>query len=190
MTRRIPLLPPSRLDEPQRAVYDAVAGGPRAQGVQHFALTDADGALRGPFNAFLLQPAVGGALQELGAAIRYRGLLSDREREIAILLVAAHADSAFERESHEAIARGIGFTDDELRALRNSGPDGFAGREASVAVVTAALLGGDLDDDAWAHAERDLGAAIVFELTTLVGYYSTLAMQLRVFRAEDYGFTP
>ena len=53
----------------------------------------------------LRSPAVGTAQQELGAAIRYRTRFTDRMRELAILLVAARWDSAFERESHEAIAR-------------------------------------------------------------------------------------
>ena len=42
---------------------------------------------------------MGAALQDLGAAVRYRTGLTDRVREMAILLVAAHWDSAFERSS-------------------------------------------------------------------------------------------
>ncbi|HEY0949418.1 MAG TPA: hypothetical protein VGD85_04425, partial [Nocardioides sp.] len=53
--------------------------------------------------AGLLSPAVGDALQRLGAAVRYRTALPDRAREMAILLVAARWDSAFEREAHEAV---------------------------------------------------------------------------------------
>ncbi len=50
--------------------------------------------------------------------------------------------------------------------------------------MTAALLDGDLDDDLWDEASTTLGAEVVFELTVLVGYYATLALQLRVFRVE------
>ena len=35
-----------------------------------------------------------------------------------------------------------------------------------------------------AGASVALGADVVFELTVLVGYYATLALQLRVFRVE------
>lgn len=66
MAPRIRPMPPADLDAEQRALYDAITGGPRASGPQHFALTSDDGALRGPFDAFLLSPAVGGALQGLG----------------------------------------------------------------------------------------------------------------------------
>jgi 4-carboxymuconolactone decarboxylase len=48
--------------------------------------------------------------------------------------------------------------------------------------VRALVQDGDLDDGQYAEAVAALGEAGVFELTTLVGYYATLALQLRVFR--------
>lgn len=185
MAPRIRPRPPTELTDEQRALYEAIAGGPRAQGPQHFALTAPDGSLRGPFDALLLSPPVGTALQELGAAIRYRTHLSDRQRELAILLVAARWDSAFEREAHEAIARAIGFPDDELAAIRASDATGFTGADAVVGRTVRGLLDGDLDDAQWAEASAALGVEVVFELTSLVGYYATLALQLRVFRVGD-----
>src|SRR6478609_9917454 len=126
MAGRVHPFTPESLTGAQRDLYDAIAGGPRAQGPQHFALTRPDGSLRGPFNALLLAPALGGALQDVGAAIRYRGALSDRAREIAILLVAAHWDSAFEREAHEAVGAAAGLSDAELGALRRGDAGVFA----------------------------------------------------------------
>jgi len=184
MAGRVHPFTPDALMGAQRDLYDAIAGGPRAQGPQHFALTRDDGSLRGPFNALLLAPDLGAALQDVGAAIRYRGALSDRAREIAILLVAAHWDSAFEREAHEAVGAAAGLTDAELFALRAGETSAFSEDEGLVARVTAALLDGDLDDDLWQAASVALGAEVVFELTVLVGYYATLALQLRVFRVE------
>lgn len=175
---------PDELNGTQRALYDAIAHGPRASGPQHFALTAADGSLRGPFNALLLSPAVGTAVQELGAAIRYRTRLDDRTRELAILLVAARWDSAFEREAHEAIARALGVTDDEIAALRAERAEVFSGREQVVVRTVLALLDGDLDDGQWDAASEVLDEETLFELTTLVGYYATLALQLRVFRVD------
>ena len=93
---RLPRLAPEALTGDQRALYDAITSGPRAQGPQHFALAAQDGTLNGPFNALLYSPALGEALQEVGAAVRYRTGLTDRARELAILLVAARWHSAFE----------------------------------------------------------------------------------------------
>lgn len=184
MTQRIPRLRPDQLDPEQGRLYDAIAGGPRAAGPQHFALTEADGGLRGPFNAFLLAPPLGDAVQSLGSALRYRGDLPDRAREIAILLIARHWGSAFEQEAHEGVGRAAGLSDDELGELRCGRIDGFSGVEGVVARVTVALLAGELDDAAWREAEAGIGAAGVFEVSTLVGYYGMLALQLRIFRTE------
>lgn len=186
MSPRLRPFLPADLDDARRAVHDAVAGGRRAQGPQAFPLVDADGALRGPFNAFLLAPALGGPLQELGAAVRYRTALPDRAREIAVLVVATVQGSAFERAAHEAVGRTVGLTDDELQALRENRFDGFPGTEAVVA-RTAHLLAvaGDLDDVRYAAAVDALGEAGLFELLTLVGYYALLALQLRVFRVDE-----
>lgn len=179
---RIPPLAPGVLSDEQSRLYESIAGGPRAQGPQHFALTRDDGSLRGPFNAFLLSPGMGQTVQELGAAIRYRGTLDDRTREIAILLVAARWGSAFEQEAHEAVGRAQGIEEATITALRRQDVAGLAGAERSAADIVIALLDGDLDDAAWQRANDAVGAATIFELTCLVGYYSMLALQLRVFR--------
>lgn len=180
---RLAKLTPGSLGADQRAVYDAIAGGRRAQGPQLFRLVDADGGLEGPFNAFLLQPRLGGALQAVGSAVRYETSLTDRAREIAILVVAAHWDSAFEWYAHEAVGRHVGLTDDELAALREQRFDLLPARERVVARTAALLLShADLDDAAYDEAAAALGLDGLFELLTLVGYYAALALQMRVFR--------
>jgi 4-carboxymuconolactone decarboxylase len=212
---RIPKLEPAALDEDQRALYDAIAGGRRAQGPQLFRLTDSEGRLEGPFNAFLLQPRLGSALQALGSAVRYDTGLDDRCREIAILVVAAHWESEFEWYAHEAVGRSVGLGDAELAAVRDgryteltaardgrraardgrsaardgrsAARDGrsaaLAIREAVVARTVAALVArGDLGDAEYREAVDHIGTPGLFELLTLVGYYATLALQLRVFR--------
>jgi 4-carboxymuconolactone decarboxylase len=104
---RIPKLAPSSLDDEQRSLYDAIAGGRRAQGPQLF----------------------------------------------------------------------------QLAAARDGRHVALAGREAVVARTVAALVERcDLDDAEYREATEVVGTAGLFELLTLVGYYATLALQLRVFR--------
>ena len=180
---RIPKLAPSSLNGEQRALYDMIAGGRRAQGPQLFRLADSAGRLEGPFNAFLLQPRLGAALQALGTAVRYDTGLDDRCREIAILIVAGHWRSAFEWHAHEAVGRSVGLGDAELAAVRDGSYGALAGREAVVARTVAALvLREDLSETEYREAVDHVGEAGLFELLTLVGYYATLALQLRVFR--------
>ncbi|MEU4571610.1 carboxymuconolactone decarboxylase family protein [Nonomuraea sp. NPDC023979] len=176
MTRLRPM-PPAGLDPDARTLYDRIVAGPRG-----LSMVGDGGALAGPFNAMLLSPALGDPLQELGAAVRYRSALPGRCRELAILVVAAHWDSAFERRVHEGLAAGLGFTAAELAAIRVGEPLDLADpQEAAVLRVTRALVArGDVDDDEYAL----LPEPMLFELTTLTGYYATLALQLRVFRAS------
>jgi 4-carboxymuconolactone decarboxylase len=180
---RLPRFVPGALTPSQSELYESIAGGPRAQGPQHFALTAPDGSLNGPFNALLVSPELGGAIQELGAAVRYRTGLTAREREIAILIVATHWQSAFEIMAHEAVGRAAGLTDAELATIAAGDvPELADEHELLAAQVTHALARGDVDDVLWAAATAVLDDVTVFELTTLVGYYALLALQLRVFR--------
>jgi 4-carboxymuconolactone decarboxylase len=175
---------PGELDVEQRALYDSITGGPRGQGPQLFPLVDSSGALEGPFNAMLLSPPLGSALQALGSAVRFRSGLTDRAREIAILLVAHHWHSDFEIYAHEAIARAAGLDDAELGALRDGQPDSLVDDAEKVVGRTAQALAnrGDLTDTEYQSALESMGARALFEVTTLVGYYATLALQLRVYR--------
>jgi len=182
---RLEQIPPTNLNPEQKSLYAKITEGPRAQGPKHFDLTRDDGALLGPFNALLLAPRLGSALQELGAAIRYQTALSARTREIAILTVAACWDSPFERSAHESVGRAVGLSAEEISEIR-------AGRvpaledthELACAYLARSMVEGDVDDEAWAAWAPVVGAATIFELTTLVGYYATLALQMRVFRVD------
>jgi 4-carboxymuconolactone decarboxylase len=182
MHGRLPWPRPEELDSSRREVYDAIAAGPRASGP--FQLLDAEGRLEGPFNAMLVSPGIGLALQELGAAVRYRTSLSDRAREIAILALAALRRSDFEWYAHERVGRRAGLTDDEMAALQKGGPpDTFSEQERAVLDASRALgNAGDLDDEAFAAAQATLGREMLAELIVVVGYYDLLALSLRVWR--------
>lgn len=182
MHGRLPWSRPEELDASRRAVYDAIAAGPRAKGP--FQLLDAEGRLEGPFNAMLVSPGLGLALQELGAAVRYRTSLSGRAREIAILALAELRRSDFEWYAHERVGRGAGLSDDEMAAVHDGGsPDTLSVEERVVLEVSRTLAtAGDLDDEAFAAAESTLGREMLAELIVLVGYYDLLALSLRVWR--------
>lgn len=180
---RIHRFTPDELDERQRAVYDAIAAGPRGGGPPSVPVVDEQGRLEGPFNAMLLAPALGEALQRLGGIIRFRGALGDRARELAILTVAVHHRSGFEQRAHEILGADAGLTKSEIEAVRTGGPlDLPDAEEAAVLAVTRELLArGELDGVAYRAAVPVLGEAGLFELTTLIGYYTLLALQMRVF---------
>jgi alkylhydroperoxidase family enzyme len=181
---RLDLIAPADLDDAQRAVYDAITGGPRASQAGTVPVTDSAGRLLGPFAVMLLTPAVGDAMQQVGAKIRFAAALTATERELAILTVAGHLRSDFERLAHEPAARSVGLTQAQVNAaLTGRVPDGLTESEALVCrlarVMSAERTLPDSDYDAGLEV---LGRERLADLTWLVGYYSALALSLAVFR--------
>lgn len=181
---RLAALSSDQMTPEQVGLYREILNGPRGQGPRAVQLANGAGGLAGPFNTMLYAPEVGHALQELGAAIRFRTSLTPRVRETAILVVAQAWNSAYEQTAHEEIGRDSGLTWPEIEALRAGTDPGFTDEREQVAYsVVRSLVGpADLDDEEYAVAVAALGEKALVELSALVGYYATLALQLRVFR--------
>lgn len=181
---RLPWLHPDCLSEEQRGLYEAIVGGPRVTRGNRSAVCDEDGRLKGPFNALLFMPGVGMALQELGAQIRYGTVLTDRQREIATLLTAVHHRSENEKITHRRLASELGLSEEALRAVDQSQSHRtFSAEEDIVLRVGKSLLEeGDLSDELYFEITDSLGEQALCELVALIGYYSLLAMHLRVWR--------
>ena len=185
MTPRLPRLAKVELDEEQLALHRLITEGPRTSGPQLLDLQDAQGALHGPFGVMLHAPSIGGPLQELGAAVRFRTRMSDRTREIAILTVATATGSEFERYAHELIGQAAGLTEAELSALRDGSFTSTDPTEAAAYAACRRLL--DVDprepwqDEEYEAAADALGREGLIELTVLAGYYRTLAQLMHVF---------
>ncbi len=185
---RLRHLHPDDLDAEQRALYETLTTGPRQQAHGDLdpalRLTDTEGRLQGPFNAFLVHPRLGMALQEISRLLRFEGLLGDRAREIVILVVAASQRSSFEWAAHEAIARSVGVTDAEIAALAREEPIAFSdsAEDAAARLARSLVSTGDVDDMLYAQAQAALGDAGLFEVTTMVGIYRLVATQLATFQ--------
>ena len=177
---------PATWSDDQRAFARRFTTGKRAAPSNAFQLADAHGQLTGPASAWLLSPGVGGAVEALGAQMRFELPFSDRARESVILAVAHAEDSAFERFAHEAAGRAAGLDDADFAAIRDGGhPAGADACERLILDTARALLrDGDLDEAGYAATVAELGESGVFELVTLVAYYRMAALQLRVFRIQ------
>jgi 4-carboxymuconolactone decarboxylase len=166
-------------------VYERIIASRSPGRASPFPLVDAEGALVGPFNAMVAAPHVGGPLSELGAALRYRGHLTDRARELAILTVAARRSSDFEWKSHAGIATNLGIAADVLAAIHDETAQLTLTDPVERAVVAAAvrlLEGSELDDAEYAGLLELIGEDGLIELVVLVGYYELLARLLSVLR--------
>lgn len=181
MPARLPLLRPDDLTPAQRALYDKLITGKRATGNRAFPLTDGEGRLQGPFNAMLLNPDLGDALQAVGVAVRYATSLTPRQRELATLTVAASESSPYEWAAHSHLGTTAGLTALQLEAIRTHAPLDLPDPTEQAVLNAARELTrtGNLSDITFAATRDILGLTILYEVITLVGYYRLLALQLR-----------
>jgi 4-carboxymuconolactone decarboxylase len=186
---RVPRVELTDMTAQQREFYDKYATGVRAAAGSTFPLVDAEGHLMGPPAVWVLSQPLGLALERFGYAIRYELSLSRRAQEIAILMVAQHRQSEFERFAHAQAGLRAGLTEADLAALAAGKPPDLAGdEERSVYEATRRILDtGSLDDTAYQAAADVLTAPRLFELVTLIGYYLMLASQLSVFGIQPPG---
>lgn len=177
MSGRLPPLQRDALDRDQRALLDAIEGGPRG-------LRGTDAALTGPFGVWLHAPGVGAATQALGATVRYAGTLDDATREVAICTVGAHYRARFEFVTHAALAAAAGVSGDALEALRRgeTPPLEAPGPALAHRVARSLLETHGLDDALYAEARERFGVRGLVELVTTVGYYGLVSLTLNAFR--------
>lgn len=185
MTRRVEKFQPAEMTPEQRAIYDAITGGPRALRPQLFPQTDAQGALEGPFNAWLINPVLGSAMEVMGSAYA-DGMqaLPARRREIAILVVAQRMKCAFELYAHIRVSRANGMSEEEIWDLVEGRPHTFEDPVEQVIYETVPLLmeNSDLDDTQYQRLLDAVGVQGVYALLWLTSWYSMLALQLNVLR--------
>ena len=182
MTRLSALLQ-DRLDDEQRAVLEAIVGGKRGSGASLGGYLDARGALRGPFNAMVHRPDLGMVLQRLGEMLRFEGRLTGAQREIGILIVAAHWRARYEWWAHARIAREEGVPEPVIEALaRGETPALDDAADRAVHAFARELVGERTVSDATYDATvAVLGEAIVVEVVVLLGYYTCVSMLLNAF---------
>jgi 4-carboxymuconolactone decarboxylase len=113
---RLPLIPPAELTAEQKSLYDNMRKG-IASNFNAFKVEREDGALMGPWNPWLHEPGIGKAIWNLTLAMTANAVLPDNVRQIAILVVGARYDAAYELYAHVAVAEKEGMSRERLAAL-------------------------------------------------------------------------
>jgi 4-carboxymuconolactone decarboxylase len=171
---------PTELTADQRTYYDDLVAGPRDKSM----IMDGRGRLLGAFNSRLLNPTLGGAIQRVGASIRFGDVLTNREREVAILETARLHRSSYEWNAHARAGRRAGLSETELDELLAGRVPPTLSKSEAVArqVVDSLVHGEDLSDEDFALAEQVLSLPKLFTIISVVGHYSHTALALRVWR--------
>lgn len=181
---RLPKLTPDAMTDTQRELYSAITGGARfkAKGGPLVDMVEPEGALRGPFNAWLHVPEAGHAAQQLGARLRFESSLSGAVREVAILAVAKAWRSQYEWWAHAQIARKEGVAESAIEAIRDGRE--IAGDPLLESVrrfVDEMMETKRVSDATYRPVHAALGDRGTAELVTLAGYYAMISANLNVF---------
>ncbi len=179
---RLPLIAPADLSPDQKPLYDDMKAGISSNFNAFKTLSD-DGALMGPWNPWLHEPVIGKAVWDLTKAMTAQATLPDSVRQIAILVVGAHFDAAYEIYAHIAVAERQNMSKQRLATLVcGEKPADLDAAESIGYDVTYALVnGGVLPEPAYALAVETFGQHGTNELIYLVGLYCMVSMTLNGF---------
>lgn len=175
---RLDPIRPEAMSDAQRALYDALLSGKRGSG-----LTSPDGSLIGPFNVMMLNPHLGNRVQSLGEALRFEISLPRQAIEVATLVVGAHWRSQFEWWAHDRLAKQAGVSEAVIDAIKRGDQPNFDDDNEAVAfdVATELYRTQRLSAETYSRAVNHFGEAGVFELVSLVGYYTLVSLVLNGF---------
>ena len=173
---RLPALTPDQLTPEQKRLHDEIAG-PRG------------GSVGGPFAMWLRVPRIAEAANRMGNSLRLEGKLDRRLFELAILIIARHWRAQYEWFVHEKAALAAGLDRDVVEALRHGQAPRFArGDEQLVYDVVRELQETrTLGQASFDRALAALGADLVIELVSVIGFYTTAAMMINAFDAPVPG---
>lgn len=180
---RLPPIPPDQLAGDQRDFHDEAVALIAGKFPSNFKTRREDGALLGPWTAWVREPAIGRASQALIASIARLGALSPRVHEIVILTVGAHFEAAYELYAHCALARDATLTDRQIATLcAGRRPEDLSEPE-TIAFDCAAILarGGVLPGFLYAAAKKEFGSKGFSHLTYLAAFYAFVSVTLNAY---------
>ena len=147
-----------------------------------------EGAMLGPFNAWVTAPGIGGRVAELGAALRFESSIERRLLEVAIITVGARWQAEFEWWAHSRMALRYGVSQDAVDAIaRGASPPLLEDERVVYAVARQLVDNGRVDRTTYDAAHSLLGDRGIVELVTLCGYYTLVSFTLNAF---DVGLPP
>lgn len=180
---RLPPIAPADLTAEQRPLFEEMREGVAAK-YGGFVTHREDGAMLGPWNAWLHDPELGRAFWTVTQAMTRARRIPDDARQVAILVVGAHFGAAYEIYAHGAVARSAHQMSERRIATLAAGerPEDLNDDEAAAHDLAKALLrGGVLADPLYAQAVARFGQAGANELIYLVGHYCFVSMTLNGF---------
>jgi 4-carboxymuconolactone decarboxylase len=167
---RIKEIPESELTPEQAKVFkDLVAGR---------------GRLLTPYKIWIHSPRLAAALETIGTFLNKKSSLTEREVELVICIIANHWKGEYVWTVHVRTCVNLGIPQSVFDAIRaGQTPKLENPREQAVYdLARIAMEPGGGSDEVFSRAEKVLGRAGIAEVVALLGYYSSVAMGMKLHR--------
>lgn len=143
-------------------------------------LMETRGRLPGPNKIYVHNPNLVKVMGPLGAYFRTGYSLTEREREIAVVITTSGWHSAYPTNAHERAAKAAGLPADKVEAMLAGFPTSFEDEREQVIYEMAICL----TNARWAskglfdRAVKALGHEGVTDAICLMGFYTSVSMTL------------
>jgi 4-carboxymuconolactone decarboxylase len=143
-------------------------------------MVETRGRLPGPNKIYIHNPKLANVMGPLGAYFRTGYSLSEREREIAVVITTSKFHSAYPTSSHEQAARNAGIPAEKVEAILSGLPTSFSDTREQVVYEMATCLTNArwVSRGLYDRAVEALGHEGITDVITLMGFYSSVAMTL------------
>ena len=165
--KRISLPKLSDFNDSQRLVYEEIKASRQ-------------GTVLDVYLMLLHSPKLADLTQQLGKFLRYETSLSPIVSELVILVIAKHWKSDYEWHFHSQDALRYGLDPKIISAIKAGNKPKFKHKDQMVSYVYSneLLINRQVDDKTYNLAFDIFGENGIMELTSLIGFYSMLAMTL------------
>jgi 4-carboxymuconolactone decarboxylase len=145
-------------------------------------LTAGRGRILGPYKIWIHSPKVASGMEAIGTYLNKKGSLSPREVEIGILVIANHWNGEYVKQAHIRMGKEVGLTQEIIDAiLASRDPKLSDPHERGVHAFAVSLVGGKkLTDTEFAEIEQAIGRDGIAEVLVLLGYYTSVALGMKV----------
>jgi 4-carboxymuconolactone decarboxylase len=185
---RLPLLPPASLSPVQKSLYDDMVDVIE-KNFGELVARRRDGALIGPFNAWLHFPQFGKPAWAFNRAMWEHSVLPAAIHQLVILVTAAKFGARYEIYGHEYFAGRAGLAEQKIASIvAGERPSDLTDDERVAYDMAAALnRGGPLPETTYRAVLTTFGEAALAEIVFLVGCFSMVGVTLNAFDASVPG---
>ena len=164
-------IPVDRMTPAQQEGYRFLMDGPR-------------GRLPGPYKIWVHNPKLVHAAAPVGNHFTPgQSSLSEREREIAVVVMTSRWHSAYPAAAHERRGKEVGLPAPTVEAMIAGRPASFSDpREQMIYDMAVALAGGRLiSQGVYDRAVKALGHESITDMIVLMGYYTAVSLTMNFY---------